>query len=82
MATAGVAVLLILSAPPLAVAAAARGALPGDPLAFLLVILVDILTFAVFLGTALHYRRRPAIHKRLMVWRWQACWGRPSVAGR
>jgi hypothetical protein len=90
MATTGLAAVMIISAPPMAVAAAARGGLPGDPLAFLLVILVDILSFAAFVGAAIIHRRRPEAHKRLMllamasllgpaISRWPIAVGRPLV---
>lgn len=47
---------------------AARGASPGPPaLQFLVVPLGDMLVFGVLIGVALHYRRRPEIHKRLML---------------
>lgn len=50
-----------------AVAAAARGHSPGPPpLVFLVVPLGDIVVYAVLVGTALWFRRRPALHKRLM----------------
>ena len=66
LATVGVAVLIVASGPPMAISAARRGVLPGDPLAFLLVILADILGFAVFVAAGLYYRRRTELHKRLM----------------
>lgn len=51
-----------------AIAAAARGSSPGPPpLQFLVVPLGDMLVFAVLVGTALYFRRRMPIHKRLMV---------------
>ena len=41
---------------------------PGIPsLAFMIVPLFDLIMFAIFLGAALYYRRRPAAHKRLML---------------
>jgi uncharacterized membrane protein YozB (DUF420 family) len=51
------------------IAGAARGASPGPPaLQFLVVPLVDMLAFAVLVGTALYLRRRRLdIHKRLML---------------
>jgi hypothetical protein len=51
----------------LAFSAAGRGVLPGDPIAFLLVVLVDLLAFATFVGAAIHYRDRLETHKRFMV---------------
>lgn len=52
-----------------AIAAAARGSAPAgaDPLAFLIVPLVDIVLFAVFVSAALWRRREREAHKRLML---------------
>jgi hypothetical protein len=51
-----------------AVSAAARGSSPGPPpLQFLVVPLGDMLLFAIFVGSALYFRRRLDIHKRLML---------------
>ena len=61
------ALALVLSAPPLAIDAARRGVLPGDSLEFLLVMFVDLLLFGAFVGAAIYFRRRPELHKRLMV---------------
>src|SRR5215471_5582905 len=36
-------------------------------LRFLVIPLADMLVFAILIGTALHYRNRPEIHKRLML---------------
>jgi hypothetical protein len=48
--------------------AAARGASPGPPpLQFLIIPLGDMIVFAILIGTALYFRRKPAIHKRLML---------------
>jgi len=48
--------------------AAARGATPGPPaLQFLVIPLGDMLVFAILIGTALYFRRRLDIHKRLML---------------
>jgi hypothetical protein len=48
--------------------AAAREHTPGPPaLAFLVVPLGDMLTFAVLIGLALYFRRRLPVHKRLML---------------
>lgn len=48
--------------------AAARGVPPEPPpLQFLVVPLGDMLVFAVLVGTALYYRRRTQVHKRLML---------------
>lgn len=56
--------VMIVSAPPMAVAAARRGAFSVE---FLLVILVDLFLFGVFVGAAIYNRRRPELHKRLIV---------------
>jgi hypothetical protein len=51
-----------------AISAAARGASPGPPpLQFLVIPLGDLLVFAILVGTALYFRRRLQIHKRLML---------------
>jgi hypothetical protein len=48
--------------------AAAREVTPGpSPLAFLVVPLGDMLTFSVLIGLALYFRRKPQVHKRLML---------------
>ena len=48
--------------------AGVRGATPGPPaLQFMIVPLVDMLIFAVLIGLALYYRRKPQVHKRLML---------------
>lgn len=66
--TACVAAAMVLSGPPMAVALARRGEpVSGDPLAFLFIITLDVLMFAVFVGLAVYHRRRPEIHKRLML---------------
>lgn len=51
-----------------AIAAARRG-YPGngDPLGFMVHPLGDLVSFAVLVGAALWYRRRPEVHKRLML---------------
>ena len=61
------ALVLVLSAPPLAIDAARRGVLPGNSLEFLLVMFVDLLLFGAFVGAAIYFRRRPEVHKRLIV---------------
>lgn len=50
-----------------AISAAARGSGPGPPLVFLAIPLGDILVFAILAGTSLYFRRRPDLHKRLML---------------
>jgi len=83
-------VLMLGSGVPLAIAAARRGALPGDPLAFLLVVFGDLVAFAVCLGIAIYSRRHGETHKRWMllamlsllppaVSRWPIAVNRPSV---
>jgi hypothetical protein len=87
LAAMGLAALIIASGPLIAIASARHGrtSLPN-----LLVILVDILAFAVLVAAALYYRRRSEIHKRLMllamvtllppaVIRWPIAVGRPVV---
>jgi hypothetical protein len=67
LAAAGLAVLIVVSGPLTAIGAARQGRLPGDPLAFLLVMLVDLLAFAAFVAAGIYYRRRNEVHKRLML---------------
>ena len=51
-----------------AISAAARGSSPGpSPLQFLVIPLGDMFVFAILVGTALYFRRRMYIHKRLML---------------
>ena len=51
-----------------AIDAARRGATPGPPpLVFLIVPMADMVIFACLVGTALWFRRRPEIHRRLML---------------
>jgi hypothetical protein len=51
-----------------AIDAARRGSSPGPPpLVFLAVPLGDMLLFSAFVGTGLCFRRRPDIHRRLML---------------
>jgi hypothetical protein len=88
--TAALSVLMVGSATALAFSAAGRAALPGDPIAFLLVMLVDLVAFSAFVGTAVHYRDRRETHERLMVLalasllppaisRWPVAIGYPAV---
>jgi hypothetical protein len=58
---------MVLTGPAMAIGLARRGEPPGDPLAFMLVIVVDLLFFSIFVGAAVRYRRRPEVHKRLMI---------------
>ena len=53
-----------------AIAGARRGASPAPevpPLAFMAIPMVDLVVFALLVGAALWNRRKPAIHKRLML---------------
>ena len=63
-----IATVMVVSAPPMAVGLARRGGPTGsDPLMFMLVILVDVLLFATFFGSAIWLRRRAETHRRLML---------------
>ena len=65
---------------------------PGGPypdsLAFMIVGVVDVFVFAGFVAAGLYFRRRPALHKRLMLLAtvgglmWPAITRMPYVAGR
>ncbi|HEY6059359.1 MAG TPA: hypothetical protein VIV10_02130 [Gemmatimonadales bacterium] len=92
VAGAGLAVLIVVLGPMVAIPAARRGALPGDPLAFLLVMLGDLLLFAVFVAAGISQRHHSETHKRLMVLatvnllppaisRWPVAVGHPAVIG-
>jgi hypothetical protein len=71
MAAIGLALLIIIVGYLTAVAAAKFGtaAAPPEisPNSFLIVPLGDIVLFAIFFGAALFYRKKPAIHKRMML---------------
>jgi uncharacterized membrane protein YozB (DUF420 family) len=67
LAAAGLAVIMLVTAPPMAVDLARRGLPPGEPLEFLLVILADLLLFTIFLAAGLYNRHRSKTHKRLML---------------
>lgn len=61
---------IVVVGPMVAVHAARLGHSPGpaiNPLAFMVVPLGDIVVFAVLVGAALYLRRRPELHKRLML---------------
>ncbi len=58
---------MLVMGPLIAISAARRGVLPGDPMAFLLVPIMDVMLFAVFVSLAYHYRRRSELHKRWML---------------
>ena len=65
-----IAVLMILVGVSTAVIRARQGATPPggpSPLAFLVVPLGDMLVFAVLVGAGFYFRRRPDVHKRLMM---------------
>jgi hypothetical protein len=62
-----VAALITIDGPYMAVQAARRAALGSDGLAFMLVMIVDVVGFAVFVATAIYYRRRSETHRRLML---------------
>jgi hypothetical protein len=65
-----IAVLMILVGFATAVIRAQQGATPVpriSPLAFLVVPLGDISVFAILVGASFYYRRRPDVHKRLMM---------------
>ena len=90
VAGAGLAAVMVVLGPVVAIPAGRRGALPGDPLAFLLVPLGDLVLFAVFVSAAIWNRRRAETHKRLMllgllsllppaVSRWPVAANRPAV---
>ena len=66
-AAAAIAAVMLVTAPPLATAAAARGALPGDPLAFLLVMVTDVVFFGFFVAAGIYCRHRAETHKRFML---------------
>ncbi|HZE63656.1 MAG TPA: hypothetical protein VE056_07235 [Pyrinomonadaceae bacterium] len=62
--------LMILIGPSTAVIRASQGAtpVPGvSPLSFLVVPLGDMFVFAILVGAGFYYRRRAAVHKRLML---------------
>jgi hypothetical protein len=59
--------IMVITALPLAVDLARRGQPPGDSLAFLFLILLDVVGFAVFTAAGIYHRRRPETHKRLML---------------
>ena len=67
LATAGLSVIMLVTAPPMAVGLARRRLPPGEPLEFLLVILTDLLLFGVFVVAGISNRRRSETHKRLML---------------
>jgi hypothetical protein len=65
-----IAVLMILIGFSTAVIRAKQGATPVpdvSPLSFLVVPIFDISVFAILIGAGFYYRRRPDVHKRLMM---------------
>lgn len=65
-----IAALMILIGPTTAVIRASQGAtpVPGiSPLSFLVVPLGDMFVFAILVGAGFYFRRRPDVHKRLML---------------
>ena len=65
-----IAALMIVIGPTTAVIRASQGAtpVPGiSPLSFLVVPLGDMFVFALLVGVGFYYRRRPDVHKRLML---------------
>ena len=65
-----IATLMVLIGFSTAVIRASAGAtpVPGvSPLSFLVVPLGDIFVFAILIGAGFYYRRRPDVHKRLML---------------
>ena len=62
------AILVVVVGVATGIAAAERGSSPGPPpLQFLVIPLGDMFVFAVLIGTALYFRNRLEIHKRLML---------------
>jgi len=65
-----IAALMIVIGPTTAVIRASQGAtpVPGvSPLSFLVVPLGDMRVFAILVGAGFYFRRRPDVHKRLML---------------
>jgi hypothetical protein len=65
-----IAALMIVIGATTAVIRASQGATPApgvSPLSFLVVPLGDISVFAILVGAGFYYRRRPDVHKRLML---------------
>lgn len=58
---------IVVTGPIVAVRAVVRLGTPLDELAFLAVGLGNVLAYTLILGAALHWRRFPAIHKRLIM---------------
>jgi hypothetical protein len=65
-----IATLMILIGVSTAVIRASQGATPVagvSPLSFLVIPLGDMFVFAILVGAGFYYRRRPDVHKRLML---------------
>jgi hypothetical protein len=58
---------LVLLGPFVAINSTARYGSPPDELAFLAVSTGNIIAYTLLFGAALHWRRRPEVHKRLML---------------
>lgn len=69
MAGAAVAALVVLIGVPTAIIAARMGHVPPgtQPIPFLVVPLFEMLVFTVLVGTGLALRKRPEVHRRLML---------------
>lgn len=65
-----IATLMVLVGVSTAIIRASQGAAPPggpSPLVFLVVPLGDMLVFSILVGAGFYYRRRPDVHKRLMM---------------
>jgi hypothetical protein len=65
-----IAVLMVLIGTITAITRARQGATPAEeipPLVFLVIPLADVLVFAILIGAGFYFRRRPDVHKRLML---------------
>jgi hypothetical protein len=65
-----IAVLMILIGTTTAIIRAQQGMTPAPevpPLVFLVIPLTDMLIFAILIGAGFYFRRRPDVHKRLML---------------
>lgn len=58
---------MVVTGPIVAIRAVVRLGSPSDELAFLAVSLENVLAYTLIFGAAFHWRRSPAIHKRLMM---------------
>jgi uncharacterized membrane protein YozB (DUF420 family) len=62
-----IAAVMMLTAPPMAIALASRGLPQPDPLLNMLVIATDLALFGTFVSAAIYFRRRGETHKRFML---------------